>query len=583
MSLENPIRRFQLSGKEKLNSAIAAFSKKERIVFAVFSVALLVSALAILQSINRSLMVRVPLEGGSISEGIVGTPRFINPVLASSPADLDMVALVYSGLMRKNGKEGPLTDLALKYEVSDDGLQYIFTLKDDIYFHNGEPVTADDVIFTIDRVKNSVITSPQKINWEGVTVKKTDEKTLEFNLRQPNPNFLENATLGIMPKALWGNDSMELNAANTAPIGSGPYMIDGVTKEGNGVITSYELVAFERFALGKPYIKKINFNFYPNEEEMVKAFEDGAVSQISSLSPSVAAALKEKEYEVNSVVLPRVFGLFFNQNQNQLFLDKAVTRAIETAVDKDRIVREVLRGYGIVIDSPVPPNIAADGGTTAGKKGTREEIVASVKEDLEKSGWKLGENGIRQKTTTVNKKKTNASLEFSISTSNAPELAATAERIRQDLMEVGMKVEVKTFETGNLNQNVIRPRQYDALLFGQIVNRESDLFAFWHSSQRKDPGQNVAMYTNAQADKLLEEAFVTVSDETRAKKYAQLESEIKKDMPAVFLYSPDFIYITPGDLKGLKMDRIAAPSERFASIHSWFTNTENVWKIFSKN
>src|SRR6185369_17927164 len=110
-------------------------------------------------------------------------------------------------------------------------------------------------------------------------------------------------------------------------------------------------------------------------------------------------------------------------------------------------------------------------------------------------------------------------LQFSISTGNAPELAKTAELIKDDLAAVGIKVDIKTFETGNLNQNVIRPRKYDALLFGEIINNESDLFAFWHSSQRKDPGLNVAMYTNAKVDKILEDAFVTADEETRVKKY----------------------------------------------------------------
>ncbi|MFA6257340.1 MAG: ABC transporter substrate-binding protein [Candidatus Paceibacterota bacterium] len=572
----------KLPTKEKINRAFAAFSKKERVIFGIFCLALLLSSLAILQTVNKTLMVAVPFEGGTISEGIVGTPRFINPVLASSPADLDMSALIYSGLMRKSGSENPIPDLAEKYEVSDDALTYTFTLRDDIYFHNEEPVTADDVIFTIDRVKNSVIPSPQKVNWEGVSVRKVNNTTIEFNLRQPNANFLENATLGILPKALWENDSMELNTFNTSPVGSGPYKIESVAKEESGIINSYQLVAFEKFALGEPYIKEINFHFYQNEDDLVKAFEDGTVGQVSSLTPAVASDLEEKNYQVTRALLPRVFGLFFNQNQNQLFLDKSVTRAIHDAIDKDRIVRDVLKGYGVVIDSPIPPNIAMYG-ETAENKSSREEVLATVRENLDKAGWTLGEDGLRHKTITENKKKRTATLEFSIFTSNAPELAATAELIKEDLSLVGMKVDIKTFEKGNLNQNVIIPRKYDALLFGQVINRESDLFAFWHSSQRKDLGSNVAIYTNPQVDSLLEDAPITINPESRAKKYAQIESAIKKDIPAVFLYSPDFIYVVSGSLKGLDMSKLRSPEDRFGNVYLWFTKTENVWKIFAKN
>ena len=145
-----------------------------------------------------------------------------------------------------------------------------------------------------------------------------------------------------------------------------------------------------------------------------------------------------------------------------------------------------------------------------------------------------------------------------------------------------MKVDVKTFEVGNLNQSVIRPRKYDALLFGEIINHESDLFAFWHSSQRKDPGLNVAMYTNAKVDKILEDASITIDEQQRIKKYAQFEAEVKKDMPAIFLYSPNFIYVVSQNLKGLSILNITSPKDRFSNVYLWYTETENVWKIFAK-
>ena len=213
---------------------------------------------------------------------------------------------------------------------------------------------------------------------------------------------------------------------------------------------------------------------------------------------------------------------------------------------------------------------------------SREDILKDIEASLAKDGWSKGPDGFLQKVTTgKNKKKTAADLAFSISTGNAPELTKAAELIRRELADIGMKVDIKTFEVGNLNQSVIRPRQYDALLFGQIINRESDLFAFWHSSQRNDPGLNVAMYTNAKVDKILEDASVTQNEQARIKKYAQFESEIKKDMPAVFLYSPNFIYALSGELKGLSISHITSPADRFSNIHLWYTGTENVWKIFN--
>jgi peptide/nickel transport system substrate-binding protein len=573
----------KLPTKEQINSALNAFSKKEWVFFIGLIIIFFISVISILESINKSLMVSIPYHGGSISEGIIGTPRFINPILANSPADLDMVSLIYSGLLRKNPDGTLVPDLAEKYEMSKDGLTYTFTLKNKIYFQDGNPVTADDVVFTINEAKDSVIKSPRKVDWDGVTAVKIDAKTIEFTLKQPYPAFLENATLGIMPAALWNNSPIELNNANTNPIGSGPYQIKNTNRESSGVIDSYELVPFKKFILGEPYIQNLNLYFYSNEENLIQALENNTVDQISSITPLNADILKERNYEIDSSVLPRIFGLFFNQNQNTLFTDKVITKSIDQAIDKDKIIREVLFGYGVAIDNPIPPNIIAYQKLSPANKTPREEILQNVINNLAKDGWVKGPDGFLQKTITGNnKKKTTSVLEFSISTGNAVELAKTAELIKEDLFAIGMKVDIKTFDIGNLNQNVIRPRKYDALLFGEIINHESDLFAFWHSSQRKDPGLNVAMYTNAKVDKILEDAAVTIDEQARIKKYAQFEDEIQKDVPAVFLYSPNFIYVVSPNLKGLSIDQITSPKDRFSNVYLWYTETENVWKIFSR-
>jgi peptide/nickel transport system substrate-binding protein len=174
-------------------------------------------------------------------------------------------------------------------------------------------------------------------------------------------------------------------------------------------------------------------------------------------------------------------------------------------------------------------------------------------------------------------------LVFSLSTSNVPELKSAAEAVKSTWEKIGAKVELKIFETGDLNQNVIRPRKYDALLFGEVVGRDPDPFVFWHSSQRNDPGLNIALYTNITADKLLEKAR-TVSDEEKRKEiYRQFQEEVEKDAPAVFLYSPYFIYIVPHALKGIDdTSGITVPSERFGQIYKWHLGTEKIWKIFAK-
>lgn len=581
-NLYSRIHDFKSWGKSQINLAFSSFSKKERMVFGALVAVLFISTLLILNGINKSFMISIPMHGGAVSEGLVGTPRFINPILAFSDTDQSLATLIYSGLMRKSPDGTLIPDLAEKYEMSKDGLTYTFTLKDNLSFQDDKPLTADDVVFTINKIKDSIIKSPYKVNWDGVNIEKVDKKTVKFILKQPYASFLENATFGIMPAHIWDGTPLELNNANTSPIGSGPYMVSTTGRQSSGIIDYYKLIPFKKFVLGKPYIEDIILHFYSNEDDLVNALINKEVDQISSITPLNAENLKERNYQIKSVILPRIFGLFFNQNVNQLFVDKIIVKAINEAIDKDRIVRDVLYGYGTAINGPIPPNIIKYQEIKKPDALSRGAILEKVRDDLAKAGWKKGADGFLEKTSTEKKKKVTIKLEFSISTGNASELTKAAELIKENLNEIGMKVDIKTFETGNLNQSVIRPRKYDALLFGEIINHESDLFAFWHSSQRKDPGLNVAMYTNTKVDKILEDAFVTVDEQSRIKKYIQFQEEIRKDVPAIFLYSPDFIYVESKNIKQIPMRNITSSSDRYLSAYLWYTQMENVWKIFAK-
>jgi len=147
---------------------------------------------------------------------------------------------------------------------------------------------------------------------------------------------------------------------------------------------------------------------------------------------------------------------------------------------------------------------------------------------------------------------------------------------------VGILVEVKVFEIGNLNQSIIRPREYESLFFGQIISNESDLFAFWHSSQRNDPGLNIASYTNSKVDGLLEKILSSQNEDERNKYFSDLETEIKTDYPAIFIYSPDFIYLMDKKVQNIVIDKIILPSERLTHINDWYIRTEKVWDFLNK-
>jgi peptide/nickel transport system substrate-binding protein len=340
----------------------------------------------------------------------------------------------------------------------------------------------------------------------------------------------------------------------------------------------YTLKSFSKYALGEPYISELRIKFYSNEEELIKAYKRRRVDNINSISPNKARELEEDGAHIISYPLPRVFGVFFNQNQANLFANKEVRVALETALDKEMIVKEILNEYGTGIDGPIPPGISIRRKADIPEDEAPLTRVQKAEDVLIRNGWEKAEDGIMIKET----RKEDFRLNFSISTSNAPELKQAANIIKVEWEKIGAEVEVKFFESGVLNQDIIRPRKYDSLLFGEIIGRDLDLFAFWHSSQRNDPGLNIALYANITVDKLLEDIRASSDNREKMDKYQELEKEISNDIPAIFLYSPDFIYATSDKIKGLKLGIVTIPSERFLNIHEWHTRTEKVWTIFAK-
>ncbi|RJQ31006.1 peptide ABC transporter substrate-binding protein [Candidatus Parcubacteria bacterium] len=575
-------KRIALPSLEEVVFVLRKMLLWEKLLFLFLAVSFAAASLSIIWKLNNNLMVDVPARSGSLTEGIIGTPRFINPVLAISDADRDLIALTYSGLLRPDNDGELIKDMAENYEISADGLTYTFTLKEKLYWPDGEPITADDVVFTIQRLKDPAMKSPKRGSWEGVEVEKTSDKTIRFSLKKPYAPFLENATIGIIPNHVWKDISVEQMASsemNIKPMGSGPYKIAKIKRNSLGIIVSYELSANNNFALGKPNLKKIVLKFYPSEKELLSAYQKGEVESMNAITPQVLEKIKTENSEIKSLNLPRVFGVFFNQNSAQVLARKEVRQALNMAVDREKIIDRVFKGYGSGLAYALPQGtfgaIAPDLAT-----GEEKAQVEKAKHLLEENGWKMNNEG---KVLEKKAGKELYKLSFSISTSDSPELKETAYLLKEMWEEIGAKVEVKIFEIGDLNQSVIRPRKYETLLFGQIVGRDPDLFAFWHSSQRNDPGLNVALYANIKADRLLEEARATQDPAERSKQYEDFQKEVAGDIPAIFLFSPKFIYILPKSLKGDDdMENATVPSERFASIYKWHKETDKVWKIFAK-
>ncbi len=569
-----------------LENLLKSFTPGERLALYALSSTLALSALVLLAALNSAVSVQVPAYGGTITEGEVGPARFINPLLTLSQPDEDLTVLVYSGLMRATPAGSYLPDLASSYEISADGLTYTFRIRDNATFHDGRSVTADDVMFTVQTAQNPAFKSARRADWEGVQVSAPDQHTVVFKLPHAYAPFIDNATMGILPKHIWGAISAEefpFAPANTHPIGSGPYRVVSVATDNTGSPTRYDLVPFARYALGEPNLAHLTFLFYPNESAMLSAFNAGRIDAISGISSEELSSVKRNDAAMVRVPLPRIFGVFFNQNHAAVLADSSVRQALDAAIDKDALVNTILDGFGVPLSSPIPPQLLGNA-SPAGPGPLTSPAVASTtattdraaaaRAILQKGGWKFDS----AKNVWTKGKQT---LSFTLATADQPELTATANAVADSWRAAGVQVSVQVYALSELNNNVIRPRSYDALLFGEVVGRSLDLFAFWHSSQRNDPGLNLSLYANSKVDSLLASARGTTDQTQREKLYGQFASLLQKDVPAVFLYSPDFVYLVPNSLKGIELGALTTPAERFLNAYQWYTETEYVWSMFT--
>ena len=385
-------------------------------------------------------------------------------------------------------------------------------------------------------------------------------------------------------------EKFNLSPLNTKPVGSGPYKIRSVLKNKEGIPEEYKLERFNRFALGKPTIKYFNVISYSNERDLINALLSHSIDQAGGISPEYVKKAEGARYRVNTATLPRIFGIFFNDTKNKIFNDPEIVKAIDKAIDRQYIIDQVLEGYGAPIHNPIPEKIIPNGLSEVYTNKNIEEANLI----LDKAGWTLGSDGIRAKggakatTKKVNGKTVTVPatdsirLSFSLTTGDAPELKETTFLIKEQLKKIGVEVDIqKVYETGQLNQ-VIRARDYEALLFGQLINYESDLYSYWHSSQRVDPGRNIAMYNNKKVDILLESTQKILNGDERSDKYEDIIKEFNANIPAILIYSPKYLYLTSSRLNNMSLLNMTVPADRFFSVYTWSTDTDKVWKIFTK-
>jgi len=539
------------------------------------------SGIFFLYLLNQSHSNPTPARGGILTEGIVGIPRFINPALAITRADQDTVALVYSGLMKIDTTGTLVPDLAESIVVSEDGKTYSVVVRKDRTFHDGTPLTARDVAYTYMLVQDSDLKSPLRGNWSDVTITEVGEYELSINLAEAYSPFIENFTLGIMPRHIWSTlpiEQLPFSQYNTEPIGSGPFSIKQVQRDASGLISGYSLKP-EPNNQNNPNLSGIELRFFQNENQLKTALTNKQISATVYLPTSEVAAFVTDSTQVITEPLPRIFGVFFNQNRSASLRDRAARRALSVAIDRDALVSEILNGYGVPITKPtLSSSSELESDSTLNEESVLSPIE-TAKNILEDGGWEQTESGFWEKKIDG----TIETLSFTLKTSNSELFDKTATRIASTWRELGVEIQVEQYEQTGLVQSVIRSRDFQAVLFGLDTNRTEDLYPFWHSSQKDDPGLNIAQYTNIAVDRLLERTRNSQDPIERAQLQSEVSTAINQETPAIFLFAPSIAYVIDKTIVTTPLSSLGKPSDRFMNVSSWYAKTEVVWPIFQND
>jgi len=534
-------------------------------------------------AINQVVSVPGVSAGGSFTEGILGTPRFANPVLALTRADQDVTALVYSGLM-KIAPDGTLVpDAAESVVVSEDGSTYSITLREDVQFHDGVQLTARDVLFTIELAQNADLKSPFRGNWDRVIVEVVDSRSLLITLPEPYAPFIENFTLGILPAHIWRSIPIEqvpFSEFNTTPIGSGPYLVKQAEFSRTGTVAAYTLTKTPDH-YQKPLIEEIRLEFFENEVDITAALEQGTINATSYIPAEQLPTINTDRYNVVHSPLPRTFGLFLNQNRSVALRDAAVRKALETALDRQAIIDVALNGSGIPSAESIVSStttVELTDGLTSDTASTTDRID-TARTILQDGDWMQTAIGTWEKEIDDS----TVPLTVTIRTANNPTLEATLIAVTESWQELGVTVLSEQYEQTDLVQSVIRPRDFAVLLFGLDVSRSEDLFPFWHSSQQNDPGLNITQYANLTVDDYLETARLSQDPVQRTAATKNAMAIIVAERPAIFLFQPANVYVIDSRIQTAAMTNIGRPADRFANVATWNTATNDLWPIFQRN
>jgi len=505
-----------------------------------------------------------PAPGGIYTEGILGSYTDANPVYATGEVDQAVSRLIFAGLLKYNDKNQLSGDLAQSWYAQDDGKQYVVHLRPNLTWQDGQPLTANDVVFTFQVIQSPDAQSPLQSSWQGVTVTATDSQTVVFTLPNPLASFPYSLTTGIIPQHLLGSipmDQMRSAAFNTTkPVGAGPFVLKDLEVAGDTPQTREEQIAlrpFRNYWAGRPLLDSFVVHAFTTQQLMLNSFKHqniNAMVGLSSLPQNLA-----KDSSVQAYQMPLTAGNYvFFKTSSGVLADAKVRQALVQGADPSAIIGQL--GYPTTpVDEPLlRKQLAYD----AKYRQLGYDQAAAAKE-LTADGWIPGANGIRYKK--------NLPLTFNLFAQDTTEYSMVTRRLAQEWQSLGVDVQVH-LQSGTDLQPTLESHSYDALLYGISIGVDPDVFVYWDSSQadiRAAGRLNFSEYKSSTADTALEAGRTRTDPTLRVIKYGPFLQSWQQDAPALGLYQPRFLYVTRGPVSGLSEHTINTDTGRYDNVQNW--------------
>lgn len=531
----------------------------------------LVGALLLVGYLSSIVVVKttvvVPAEGGTFREGVIGSARYLNPLLADyNPVDRDLTGLIFEGLTQDDGLGNLSPNLAKNWSVSEDGRVYIFALRPDVKWSDGTPLTAKDVEFTLNLIRDPAFPGNPawRSLWESVTIQQVDERTIRFELKEPFPSFEYYTTVGILPEHLLRGVTAQTLLAhpfNLAPVGTGPFMLRQITE------SHATLVRNPRYRLAPSRIEQVVFHFYSDLGALQKAFQNqqiDAAGQEASQTDTFSRLLDKPDVQVYNAPLPRSDIVYFNLKQPEelpFFQDSAIRRALFMAIDRQALIDQTMGGQAIAANGPFLPWSWAYNPDQA----YPAYDLLKAAELLDLAGWIDSDgDGVRDNNGRP--------FAFTLSVSNNPLQLSVAHQLAGQWQKIGVAVTVSTVTdlSTRLAQHQFQSALIEVELFG-----DPDPYWLWDQTQIEN-GQNFAGWDNTQASQALEQARTSLDQGTRVQYYYDFQRIFAEEQPALILSHPVYTYILQNNVKNVQMSPMVSPADRFRSIRSWYLLTKRV-------